>query len=80
MESSDLARDHALLPGDSIHAASAILWKADAIQAWDRDFSCLSHLIAIEAPAFITKQDILPGMERARIAPSPDEFKKSEPK
>src|SRR6266567_8868124 len=36
---SDLARDHKLLPADAVHAASAILWKADVLQAWDRDFT-----------------------------------------
>jgi predicted nucleic acid-binding protein len=75
----DLARDHGLSPGDAVHAASAILWKADVLQAWDRDFSCVSQLIAVEKPAFISKQDLLPGMERARIFPSVDAAK-SEPK
>ena len=48
----DLARDHyGMLPADAVHAASAIIWKLDALQAWDRDFSAVSHLICVEAPA-----------------------------
>src|SRR5437870_12569492 len=34
---SDLARDHGLFPADAVHGASAILWKAEVLQAWDRD-------------------------------------------
>jgi|SRR5436309_8278410 len=71
---SDLARDHRLTPADAVHTASAILWKADVLQAWDRDFSSVSNLISIEQPQFISKQPRLEGMERTRIAPSPDDF------
>ncbi len=74
---SDLARDHGLLPADSVHAASAILWKAEVLQAWDRDFSSISHLIPVEQPQLISKQLKLEGTERSRIAPSPDDFETS---
>lgn len=73
---SDLVRDHRLAPADAVHAASAILWKAEALQAWDRDFSSVSNLITIEQPQFISKQPRFEGMERSRIAPSPDDFEK----
>jgi predicted nucleic acid-binding protein len=71
---SDLARDHGLYPADAVHAASAILWKAHALQAWDRDFSSVSSQIAIEEPQFITKQQSFEGIKRSRIGPSPEDF------
>jgi predicted nucleic acid-binding protein len=70
----DLARDHGLLPADSVHAPSAILWKADVLQAWDRDFSAISHKISIEEPQFISQQTSFEGMKRSRIGPTPDDF------
>lgn len=73
---SDLARDHGLWPADSVHAASAILW-AEVLQAWDRDFSSISHLIQVEQPQLISKQLKLEGTERPRIAPAPDDFETS---
>jgi predicted nucleic acid-binding protein len=72
---SDLARDHNLLPADSVHAASAILW-AEALHAWDRDFSSVSHLIRVAQPEFLSKQPRLQGMELDSIGPSPDDFEK----
>lgn len=72
---SDLARDHGLMPADAIHAASAILWKADVLQAWDRDFNPVSHLIQVEQPQYLSKQLGFDGIEKKRIAPSPDDFK-----
>jgi predicted nucleic acid-binding protein len=74
---SDLFRDHGLFPADAVHAASAILWKADVLQAWDRDFSSISHLISVEQPQFLSKQLTLDGAERTRIAPSPEDFEGS---
>jgi predicted nucleic acid-binding protein len=71
---SDLARDYDLAPADSVHAASAILWKAEALHAWDRDFSRISHLISVEQPQFISKQREFEGIRRARLSPSADEF------
>jgi predicted nucleic acid-binding protein len=71
---SDLARDYGLLPADSVHAASAILWKAEALQAWDRDYSCLSHLITVEEPQFISKQTSFDQMRPTRIGPAPEDF------
>jgi predicted nucleic acid-binding protein len=74
---SDLARDHDLFPADSVHAASAILWKAEILQEWDRDFSSISHLVPVEQPQLLSKQLRLDGTERTRIAPSPDDFETS---
>lgn len=74
---SDLARDHGMLPADSVHAASAILWKTEVLQAWDRDFSSISHLIPVEEPKYISKQLRIEGTERKRIGPSPDDFEGS---
>ncbi|MGA2880747.1 MAG: PIN domain-containing protein [Bryobacteraceae bacterium] len=73
---SDLARDFGLWPADSVHAASAILWKADALQAWDRDFSSISHLMPIEEPQFMSKQIPLEGMKPRPLGPSPEDFEK----
>lgn len=73
---SDLARDHNLAPADAVHAASAILWKADVLQAWDRDYTAISHLIAVEQPQFISTQTKLKGMEISRLGPVPEDFEK----
>jgi predicted nucleic acid-binding protein len=74
---SDLAREHGLHPADAVHAASAILWGADALHAWDRDFSSIGHRVAVEQPKFISVQTAFEGMDASRIAPSPDEFEDS---
>jgi predicted nucleic acid-binding protein len=71
---SDLACDRGLLPADAVHAASAILSKAEALQAWDRDFSSVSHQIPVEQPQLISKQLRLEGTEGSRIGPHPDDF------
>jgi len=71
---SDLAREHSLAPADSVHAASAILWKAQALYAWDRDYSRISNLIAVEEPQFLSKQREFEGMKRAPLGPSPEDF------
>ena len=73
---SDLARDHNLAPADAVHAASAILWKANALQAWDRDFSSVSHLITVEQPQFLSTQTKFEGMETNRLGPVPEDFEK----
>ena len=74
----ELARDYGLLPGDAIHAASAILVQVDALQAWDRDFSRVAHLVNVEEPSRMSVQssfdDIL-----ARIGPHPDDFAPQQP-
>jgi predicted nucleic acid-binding protein len=72
---SDLARDHNLAPADAVQAASAILWKVDALQAWDRDFSAVSHQVAVEEPYFLSAQPMLEGIELPNIGPTPDDFK-----
>jgi predicted nucleic acid-binding protein len=71
---SDLAREHGLAPADAVHAASAILWKASVLHAWDRDFSRVSQHIPVEQPRFISTQTTLPGMDRTRISPSADDL------
>jgi predicted nucleic acid-binding protein len=71
---SDLARDHGLAPADAVHAASAILWKADSLHAWDRDYSRVSQLIAVGRPRFLSQQPKLEGMEPTRLSPSPEDF------
>jgi predicted nucleic acid-binding protein len=72
---SDLARDHpGLQPADGVHAASAIIWKLDALQAWDRDFSAVSKLITVEEPAFITRQPSFENVIPERIGPIPEDF------
>jgi predicted nucleic acid-binding protein len=74
---SDLARDHGLAPADAVHGASAILWKAEVLQAWDRDFNAISHLIPVEQPQMISRQLRLEGTEPSRIGPIPDDFESS---
>ncbi len=73
---SDLARDHGLLPADAVHAASAILWKAEVLQAWDRDFVPISQQIPVEEPQLISKQLKFEGTGGSRIGPTPDDFEK----
>lgn len=70
----DLARDHELQPADAVHAASAILWKMDVLQAWDRDFSAISDRIKVEEPSFISKQPTFEAMAPTRIGPAPEDF------
>ncbi len=60
-----LARDYALKPGDSIHAATAIAAKVDVLQQWDRDFQKIAHLVTVAQPAYETKQ-----MELLEIGPT----------
>jgi predicted nucleic acid-binding protein len=73
---SDLARDYGLAPADAVHAASAILWKADELQAWDRDFNSVSHLIATGQPRYLSVQTEFEGMEKQRLGPAPEDFEK----
>jgi predicted nucleic acid-binding protein len=76
-KSVEISRDYGLHPADAIHAASAILFKVDALQKWDRDFSKISTLIKVEEPTFLTKQPELPEL-RANppdiIGPTPEDF------
>lgn len=74
LHASDLARTYGLYPADAVHAASAILWRADALQAWDRDFSAVSHKIPVEQPQYLSRQRSFDGLHGSRIAPSPDDF------
>ena len=71
---SDLARDYGFQPADAVQAASAILWKLDALQAWDRDFSAVSDKIRVETPVVISKQRNLEGLGPDQIGPTPEDF------
>lgn len=71
---SDLARGHGLSPADAVHAASAILCKAEVLQAWDRDFTSISQQIPVEEPQLISKQLKFEGVEGSRIGPTPEDF------
>jgi predicted nucleic acid-binding protein len=73
---SDLARDYSLAPADAVQAASAILWKAEELQAWDRDFKPISHLITTGPPRFLSVQTKFEGMEPTRLGPAPEDFEK----
>jgi predicted nucleic acid-binding protein len=66
-----LSRSHGLRPADAVHAASAIAAKCDAIQCWDRDYSKVGHLIAVEEPTHISPQGTLPLAMPALATPSP---------
>jgi predicted nucleic acid-binding protein len=74
----ELARDFGLKPADSVHAASAILKKVDAIQRWDRDFNKVAHLIRVEDPEPISRQIALIENFHKPIGPTPEDFKPSE--
>lgn len=68
----ELSRDYNLASGDAIHAATAILWKCDTIQRWDKDYSKVSHLIASEEPQRISPQGEL--MHHNNYGPSPQDL------
>lgn len=69
----EIARDYDLKPADSIHAASAILKKVDAIQRWDRDYEKVKSLISVEEPVRLSAQSDLIHDFRA-LGPHPDDF------
>ena len=52
----ELERDYALSTADSIHAASAMIAKADVLQHWERqsEFGKIGRLIAVEHPRMLT--------------------------
>ena len=67
----ELSRDYGLQPADAVHAASAILYRLDELQRWDRDFSKVAGLIHVSDPQRITKQgDLIEGW-REDIGPRP---------
>lgn len=59
----ELARDYNLRPADSIHAATAVLERVDALHAWDRDYSAVDVIVNIEEPQVISDQYSLDGLE-----------------
>lgn len=52
----DIERDYGLGTADSIHAASAIIARADVLQHWERqdEFGKIGRLIAVEHPRMLT--------------------------
>lgn len=69
-----LQREYGLLPGDSVHAATAIRVKVDVLQRWDRDFDKIKHLVAVEEPQMLTKQAELIQDFKKQLGPSPEGF------
>lgn len=69
----EYARDYDMPPADAIHAATAKLLKVDALQAWDRDFSKVEHLLTVEEPTRLSTQTAFPNM-LLPIGPTPDDF------
>jgi predicted nucleic acid-binding protein len=69
----ELARDYALASADAVHAASAIRAQVDQLQAWDRDFSPIGHLVVVCEPQQISPQMDL--IEPPAIGPVPSAFK-----
>ena len=71
----ELARDYNLRPGDSIHAATAILApNINTLQRWDRDFNRIANLIDVEDPGRISLQGAFDEIID-RIGPHPDDFR-----
>jgi len=58
----ELERDYGLGTADSIHAASAIVAKADVLQHWERrdEFGKIARLIAVEQPRMLTYGAVTP--------------------
>jgi predicted nucleic acid-binding protein len=76
----ELSRDFNLTPSDAIHAATAIIWKLDVLQKWDRDFSKVGHLITVEEPSIITPPNPQASMfESPPLGPHPDDFEPPKP-
>jgi len=72
----ELARNCGLRPADSVHAASAIARRVDSLQNWDRDYGKVAHLILVEYPQRISRQNSL--FETAiPIAPTPEDFEET---
>ena len=69
----ELARSYGLWPADAIHAASAIRKTVDVLQAWDRDFSSVSHLVTVGEPLALDPQRFL--ISPPPIGPTPTTFK-----
>jgi predicted nucleic acid-binding protein len=72
MHAVTLARDYNLYPADAVHAASAILRKAQVLQRWDRDFNRIKHLIKVEDPQMITLERSLFEDIKNPIGPVPE--------
>lgn len=70
----ELSRDFWLSPADAIHAATAIVWKLDALQRWDRDFNAIEHLISCEYPKMISPQLSIDMPQFPGIGPRPEDF------
>lgn len=68
-----LARDYGIPSADAVHAATAIRKEVDELQAWDRDFSAVDHLIAVRMPSMITQQ--MSFLETVPLGPTPVAFK-----
>jgi hypothetical protein len=72
----EISRNFGMRPADSIHAASAVLKKVDALQRWDRDFDKVKHLVNSEEPKTKTmsSQPPLIADYAKSIGPHPDDF------
>jgi predicted nucleic acid-binding protein len=68
-----LERDYGLRSADAVHAATAIRMNVDELQAWDLDFSAVSHLVKSTEPTMLSKQ--IPLIEPPPIGPVPGSFK-----
>lgn len=69
----EIARDYDLRPGDSIHAACAVLKKVDVIQHWDRDYEKVGPLVPSESPYRLSAQQPLIE-DYLKLGPHPDDF------
>jgi predicted nucleic acid-binding protein len=69
----ELARDYNLRPADSIHAATAVIERVDALHAWDRDYSAVDLIVKVETPVRISKQGSFEGME-PQPGPTPEDL------
>jgi predicted nucleic acid-binding protein len=67
----ELARAHNLRPNDAIHAATAILSNVKLLQAWDRDYSVIGHLVAVDTPKVLEdQQELFPSLQDRPPEPS----------
>ena len=67
-----LARECGLKPADAIHAATAINAHVDELQAWDSDYSKVSHLVKVAAPDYLHNKG--PLFSATNVGPTPADF------
>jgi len=68
----ELCRNHGLKAADAIHAASAIIIKANELQRWDRDFDKVLSKIKVTEPVMLSRQrELIEGFKKPVVSLPP---------